>query len=424
MKNTHIIGGGTVSYVRSHLALSAPAYGETAKKLHNLCELKSDKLNVITHLTRMAGGSKHLETPEDISKLIDGLILDSDTKIIFMNAAICDFKGAVDGISGKREERLSSRLDKDIELKIEPTKKLISKIRKHRKDIFLVGFKHTCNKTLDEQYIAGLNLLKESSANLVLSNDAGTKFNMIITPEEARYHITNDREEALSQLVDMAYLRSHLTFTRSTVINGNSISWDSNLIPQSLKSVVDFCIKKGAYKPFRGVTVGHFACKVNDTTFVTSKRKTNFNDLDTIGLVKIETDGPDSVIAYGSKPSVGGQSQRIIFDRYNGYNCIVHFHCPIKPNSLINQVSQREYECGSHECGQNTSNGLSQIADDVLAVYLKEHGPNIVFKHTVDPKLIIQIIEDNFDLNDKTGGPISLGQILKTPDTLDTLVNI
>lgn len=455
MKKVHIIGGGTTSYIDSHLALCAPAYGTTARQLAEMCKNapyshvlypyghNKSYLEVVLHLTRMAGGDKSLDTVHDLGKLLDGIKADPETKIVFMNAAVCDFQGILgerhvssglftygDTPGSKDAPRLSTH---DLERKdrsswphllLKPYGKMLGHIRRGRKDIFLIGFKQTSGATLQEQYIAGLNLLKESSCNLVLANDRETRLNMVITPEEAKYHVTPNREEALIGLVEMAYLRSHLTFTRSTVIDGKPIPWDSDLVPSALRTVVDYCIEKGAYKPFRGATVGHFACKVDDTTFLTSKRKTNFNDLDANGLVMVKTDGPDSVIAYGSKPSVGGQSQRIVFNEHAGYDCIVHFHCPIKPGSKIPQVSQREYECGSHECGSNTSGGLAQVDDDILAVYLIEHGPNIVFKRTVDPQKVIKVVEDNFDLNDKTGGPVSLGQILKTPDTLDSLMEL
>lgn len=126
-------------------------------------------------------------------------------------------------------------------------------------------------------------------------------------------------------------------------------------------------------------------------------------DLDKNGLVKVVTDGPDSVIAYGSKPSVGGQSQRIVFHEHQEYDCIVHFHCPKKPNSLVPEVSQKEYECGSHQCGQNTSRGLQKFGN-LSAVYLQEHGPNIVFHKSINPQEVIDFIEANFDLDEKTGG--------------------
>jgi hypothetical protein len=171
--------------------------------------------------------------------------------------------------------------------------------------------------------------------------------------------------------------------------------------------VVNYCIEQGAYKVFNGATVGHFACKIGDTEFLTSIRKTNFNDLAKNGLVRVKTDGPDTVIAYGAKPSVGGQSQRIIFSEHNDYNCIVHFHCPIKEGSEVPVRSQREVECGSFSCGKNTSDGLKRIGN-LSAVMLDNHGPNIVFHDSIDPQEVIDFIEANFDLSDKTGGPVSL----------------
>jgi hypothetical protein len=292
-------------------------------------------------------------------------------------------------------------------MKLTPTAKILKSIREGRKDITLVAFKTTAGATEHQQYLAGLKLLKKNSVNLVLANDVITRTNMIITPEEAKYHVTTDREEALEQLVDMTWHRSHLTFTRSTVIAGELVPWNSPEIFPSLKKVVDFCIRYNAYKPFGNATVGHFACKIGEKTFLTSVRKSNFNDLEKNGLVKVETDGKDTVIAYGAKPSVGGQSQRIVFTEHPDCDCIVHFHCPKKEGSLVPSVSQREYECGSHQCGQNTSTGLTKFGN-LYAVMLDNHGPNIVFNHSIDPQEVIDFIVENFDLALKTGGPVAI----------------
>ncbi len=419
-KKVHILGGGTVFHVASHLALSAPAYGATAKRLYQLAKEEFENLDVELHLTKMAGGT-NLETNEHVSAWVDAVVRAPLTKIIFFNPALVDFEGSpwmthevgydepLD--TGKYAQRLNS--SKDYMITLHGGVKIVDRIRKTRKDITLVAFKTTCGATPDEQYIAGLNLLKRASCNLVLANDVKTRLNMVITPEEARYHVTTDRDEALRGLVQMANLRSHLTFTRSTVVSGEPISWSDPAVPESLRTIVDHCIKQGAYKPFRGATVGHFATRLpgTDNAFLTSRRKTNFNDLDKLGLVKITTDGPDSVIAYGHKPSVGGQSQRIVFSDHPEYDCIVHFHCPIKPGSQVPVVSQREFECGSHECGRNTSNGLHQFyvgQSKFSAVYLDQHGPNIVFNRAADPQDIIRFIEKNFELKEKTGGFVEI----------------
>lgn len=404
-KRVHIISGGTINKVRPHFALAAPAYGSVGRVLEKLAQEQFPTMDVILHQTRMAGGRRNLETVEDVARLVEGLKDDPLTKVIIMSAAIADFEGTVNVPSGRLKTS-----DGDLTMQLTPSKKIIDGIRNIpnkggavRKDIFLVSFKATAGATGQEQYESALHNLKRSSSNLVFANDVENHRMMVVTPEEARYHETTNRHEALRGLVEMTELRSHLTFTRSTVIAGEPVSWSSSLVPDSLRKVVDHCIHGGAYKLFHGATVGHFAVKLDDTTFLTSRRKTNFNRLDEIGLVRIETDGPDSVVAYGSKPSVGGQSQRSIFKEHPGMDCIAHFHCPIREGSSVPIVSQREFECGSHECGQNTSRGLSQFGA-IKAVYLDQHGPNIVFPRDIDPQIVIDFIEANFDLTKKTGG--------------------
>lgn len=422
MKEIHILGGGTVSHVRNHLALTAPAYGSTARFINSILldqmyDLVSDKrignYDVFLHLTKMADSGKgKLETNEDVSKLVDTLIANPDVKIIFFNAALVDYNASVleydwqhgdcSTKSGKYETRLKTS-EGSRSLWLTPTEKLISKIRKDRKDIFLVGFKTTCGSTEDEQFLTGLNLLKSSSCNLVLANDTKTRTNMVITPEQARYSVTTDREAALKELVEMTLARSKGTFTRSTVVDGNSVSWNAATVPDSLKKVVDHCIAKGAYKPFNGATVGHFAYKNvwGDGGFITSKRKVDFNKLSEVGMVHCVATNDNEVTAYGAKPSVGGQSQRIVFKDHPEMDCIVHFHCPPKVKGLSTR-SQRDFECGSHECGQNTSNGLREDEPGIKCVYLDKHGPNIVFNRSIDPQKVINFIDRNFDLSQST----------------------
>lgn len=423
-KTIHIISGGTVSHIATHLALCAPAYGGTGRALANICHSVCPELDVMLHETKMVTGHQRevsgiwygsrMETNEDVDRLISRIVEDYSVKIVFMPVALCDFN--VDYISssygihadpiGKDAPRLSTHDDGDYTLGLKPADKIIKKVRAKRKDIFLVGFKTTDGVDEKTQYLAGLNLLKEASCNLVLANDVKTKLNMVITPEEAKYHVTTDRYQALKGLVEMAKLRSHLTFTRSTIVAGEPVPWNDPIIPPALREVVNYCIKHNAYKPFRGATVGHFAAKLSSDTFITSQRKTNFNDLEKIGLVRIKTDGPDTVIAYGAKPSVGGQSQRIVFSEHPEYDCIVHAHVPIKEDSEVPRVSQREYECGSHECGKNTSRGLKRFGN-LSAVYLDNHGPNIVFNGKINPQEVIDFIDANFDLSGKTGGYVS-----------------
>ncbi len=414
MKQLHIIGGGTFSYVRNHLALAMPAFGETARKLQALCFDRFPNMDINLHLTKMAYPPSNIITNEDVEVLVNEWVQNLDTKVIFFNVGLCDYRGNIatsDNLSLTTSGKYAPRLKTEVgyqTLLLTPTDKLLHLIRRTRKDITLVAFKTTCGATEQEQYLAGLSLLKKNSCNLVLANDTVTRVNMIITPEEAKYHVTTDRDEALKQLVDIAFHRSQLTFTRSTVVGGEPVPWASELVFPALRTIVNHCIEQGAYKPFNGATVGHFACKVGPKEFLTSIRKSNFNDLATKGLVRVTVaDDGETVLAYGAKPSVGGQSQRIIFSEHNDYDCIVHFHCPQKLGSEVPVISQREVECGSNTCGKNTSNGLKRMGN-LSAVMLDNHGPNIVFHHDINPQEVIDFIEDNFELSLKTGGPVTI----------------
>ncbi len=401
----HIIAGGTQFHVRPHLALAAPAHGTAGRAL--LHELETRGQEAALYLTRMAGGPKDLDTNADVARLVAALVADPATRLLFMPVALCDFTASVieDGEptpSGKEQPRLRTAEGKQT-MVLTPAPKVIGAVRRDRKDVFLVGFKTTAGATPSEQLAAGLRLLKQSSCNLVLANDLHTRLNMVVTPEQAAYHVTEDRRAALSALVDMALLRSRLTFTRSIVVPGAPVPWSSELVPPALRRIVDHCVARGAYKPFLGATVGHFAVKIGEGRFLTSRRKTDFNHLSEVGLVLVETRGDREVVAHGSRPSVGGQSQRILFADHPGLDCIVHFHCPLRPGSPVPVRSQRPFECGSHECGRNTSDGLRPFGD-VWAVMLDKHGPNVVFPRTADPARVIQFIEENFDLGGTTAG--------------------
>lgn len=415
-KKIHIFGGGLAHNIANHLSLAALAYGTTAKQLSGICSGKFDSMDVELHLSKMAGGN--LTTVQSAIDVVDRIVEDPQTKIVFFTCAFPDYYPVKTSTwmnpdlpipEEPEQRRFDSRSEQCLDISCGVGEKVINRIRKKRKDIFLIGFKTTVGKTEQEMFEAGLRQCKESSVNLCFVNDTGTRKQMIITPEEAAYANTCSRGEALVELVDIVWHRSHLTFTQSTVIDGKPIPWDSPQVPQALRTVVDFCITQGAYKPFMGATVGHFACKIGPNEFLTSIRRSNFNDLDKTGLVQIITNGPDTVLAFGAKPSVGGQSQRMIFRDHEGCNCVVHFHCPLKenPKDEIPTVSQREYECGSHQCGQRTSDNLKEFPDygGLKAVYLDKHGPNIVFDDKkVTAEQVIQFIENNFDLNQKTGG--------------------
>ncbi len=406
---------------------------------------------------------------------------------------------------GKYTGRLNTSKLPEVCLELSVQDKIIQKIRKERKDILLVGFKTTCGATKEEQFHKGLKLCKDASANIVFANDvckeriakvnqinadiANTKASLygmvysdrgsleyktiletklknlraelnlyqnngLVTPEESSYWY-NTRQEALQALAQMALDRTHLHFTRSTVVGSETVSWNitqrvpakiytlgeepkvkptrgpretipNPLISETFRSVFNWVRSQGGYKQGpTGATVGHFGIKLGSNEFLTSKRKTDFNKIEEVGLVRVITDDPDNVfgykhffetsqgdkvIAFGAKPSVGGQSQRSLFDTFPELDCIIHFHCPLKTESrkYFNTTPQFSYECGSKECIASNITGFQEYkvseTHSIWAGHMDYHGPNIVFSKDIDPQLVINFIDQHWDLSRKTDG--------------------
>ena len=423
----YIISGGTTMPIAPHFSICSEAYGTIGSQLDDRKDRGDFKDKDVYFIeTKMARGrhglplhignrlkalgwdkDREIKTNDDVSDLVDLLVKNRRTRCIVMAAALCDFKPEALLTKNSLVEDFGSHMPRlhgqsNIQVSMGSTEKIINKIRKTRKDIFLVSFKASSNLSDRELYIQALHNLKSSSSNLVFANDISTETNMIVTPEE--YFYKYKRKCAIAKLAKMIDSRTACTFTRSTVVDGKTVDWSSDKVPSSLRQVVNHCIDKKAYKPFRNATVGHFAFDGDDGFIYTSIRKSNFNEIDKVGLVRVEAVGNDKVIAYGAKPSVGGQSQRIIFKEHKDVNCIVHFHCPMKENSKVPVASQWQNECGSHECGMNTSNNMKEMLPGIKAVMLEGHGPNIIFNRDIDPQTVIDFIEDNWSLSEKTGG--------------------
>lgn len=455
----HVVGGGTFTHVRPHFALCAPAFGTLARQIAEHMKWDSERgdwcsdVDVLLHLTRMAtaGGNTMplandpyglgpLETNEDLTRLADAIIADPASHIVFWTCAVTDWDphrlsqdvmlapdnriaGDHDAsvAFGKGEGRLSTRHPdgepKDIKLWLRPSEKILAKFRSKvaenpRKDIFLVACKTTAGESEEEMFRRGLRLLKTNSCNLVLVNDVQTRLNLIVTPEQAPYTPETGsaamRSEVVSLLCDMAQSRAQGTFTRTRVLSGYEVPLDDPAVPGPFRQVVRWCIDNGAYRPNpNGVTVGHYAYRVTDNMLWSSRRHRNFNEDARLVPVEFTEDG---VTAFGSKPSAGARSQMILFEDHSQYDCVVHFHCPLKPGvdfghpdeAHIPLRFQRDFECGSHECGHNTSAGIRD-REGIGVVMLDKHGPNILFRSTDDPERVIRFIERTFDLGRTTG---------------------
>lgn len=484
-KRIFIICGGTINKVSPHFAFSAPAYGSVGLKLYNEIKDQIEKRNVWQHEfiknpeqrdgftytvelipTKMAlnvlpvemcmgyscfmkqAGLTDIETNEDLSKFIDYLISNPETRCIIMAAAVCDFEPmniseiVDDGFLGepvfkfgKDQKRLGSGNCYSMEIK--PSEKILTKIRQQRKDIFVVSFKTTSGEGRDMTYKKGLLSLKKNSSNLVFANDIKDKINMVVTPEEFPYE-SSTREEAVKQLADITFKRINLTFGDKTILKDDKRAFPEELlkegvIPQNWYDVMKYLFSHNAFKPLpdTGKTSGHFGCRVDGKDYerITSERKINHNESFERGMIPVYSYKKGELIVGGAKPSVGEKTQEVIYQQLGDkIHSIVHFHCPLKNvvsgvlvgaseqkgipagninilvNSMVSLREQLPYECGSAECAFNTMSGMEEKEPGIYAVHLHNHGPNIAFHKDVSAQHVIDFINKYWDLDDKTGG--------------------
>lgn len=198
-KSIHIFGGGTIQHVRNHLALCAPAYGTTARKLAVELENLPLDMAVKLHLTKMADPESSMETNQDVSRALYGLLSSADTRAIIFNVAMCDFSGQIDGVaSGKYAERLNTRDEGPVHMELAPTPKVLASIKIARPDVFVVGFKTTAGATEIGQQTAAERQIHETGVDLVLANDTVTRNNMLVDAKGKR--LRGSREEVLEML--------------------------------------------------------------------------------------------------------------------------------------------------------------------------------------------------------------------------------
>lgn len=204
-----VFGGGTVMYVRNHMALCAPAYGATARKMAALFE--GNGFQVDLRLTKMADSSSHMETNMDVADELHRVLADPNLAGIVFNVALCDFEGHIGHVpSGKYAERLQTRevSDAGLKLTLKPTPKLLGMVKTLRPDVKSIGFKTTADEPADTQITKANRMASEHGITWMLANDTVTRNNIVLrsggrtmprTLQDALYNGTV-RNEALAVL--------------------------------------------------------------------------------------------------------------------------------------------------------------------------------------------------------------------------------
>ena len=393
MKKIIILGGGTIQPIANHLSLAATAYGTIAKNLHVLL---SDSELI---LTKMADPASNIVTNKDVEDVIDDILENPNVKCVVLSVAFCDYEYENGDFHA---DRIISSDNDSLTLTFKASNKVIDKIRRKRPDIFLIGFKTTTNKTVEEQFLIGLKMMKRSKCNLVLANDTVTRNNIIITPEETYYGNTTDRKLITLELANMIKMRYDATYNRTNFIETESTS--INTTSETFQSVIKYLIDNKAFIINNGnnFSNGHYCEKINDNSFLSSQRRSDHNKVFEEGMSIVSVDENDIFTVKGKrKASVGARSQWLILNKYPEFDCIIHTHNPLKEGSMFPIAEQKPFQCGSLECGMNTLDNMADFGD-FKAVYLNKHGANILFKSTTKAEDVIKFISDNIQLGVKT----------------------
>lgn len=182
----HVFGGGTVTYVRNHLALCAPAAGTTARVLAQMLGAGGAvdcAMPVVLHETRMANPSSRMESNDDVRQRLEEVLSMRDTRAVIFNVALCDFDGSIGDVpSGKYAERLQTREieQEGLSMTLRPTPKLLGRVHALRPDVLSVGFKTTADASSAVQVQRANRMASQHTLNLVLANDTVTRNNLVL----------------------------------------------------------------------------------------------------------------------------------------------------------------------------------------------------------------------------------------------------
>jgi phosphopantothenoylcysteine decarboxylase/phosphopantothenate--cysteine ligase len=113
-----------------------------------------------------------IKTTEEMLKTVKDRILDEKQDVIFHTAAVADFSIAHSNkkVPNKLDTRKGTKT-----IKLIPTPKIVDKIKKYDKNIFLVAFKAEYGISKELLIKRAIDKLYECKGNLIVANDVSKK---------------------------------------------------------------------------------------------------------------------------------------------------------------------------------------------------------------------------------------------------------
>jgi len=206
----------------------------------------------------------------------------------------------------------------------------------------------------------------------------------------------------------MTLTRSDDNLMHIKVLDEVPVKW--SMAPKVLRDVVEHCLAAGAFEGFEGASVGHFGYLSRDPIWgdfldvlLSSRRKQNYNEPEGLDLAQVYFLDDGAVQSKGGMPAAGIYSQFKLLKRHDAFDCVIHFHCPQKPDNKVSIHPQKLSEYGSSDCGHNTTKDVQFFENNQIGVVVfDKHGPNVLFKSDGNAQVVIKFIEENFELNKRT----------------------
>ncbi len=203
-KNVLVTSGPTKEYIDPVRFISSGSSGKTGITIAEEADQRGAKITFIK-----GQGSKspnimdfqeiEVETTEEMLKAAENTVRENDIDICVFTAAVADFKPQMS------EKKIKS--GQKIDLKLEPTPKIIEKIREIDSNINIIGYKAEVG--VDNEELISKAKKKLDTADMIVANDVsdygfGTDKNEVylITKEEVKHLPLKDKKELATDIWD------------------------------------------------------------------------------------------------------------------------------------------------------------------------------------------------------------------------------
>jgi phosphopantothenate-cysteine ligase len=308
-----------------------------------------------------------------------------------------------------KNSKISSDSD-DLILRLKPTTKVISIIKKLQPHAFLVGFKLLNGASDAELFDVGFKLLRKNRCNLVVANDLakirqGTHEALVIYPEK-EFDKFSGKEAVAKNLIDIMFKRGSVAHPKSINVGNEILSLEQFRTQiESMKKTGKQLFDSGLLPTVESGTYGNMSIMTNNGMLITGRNvnKGNLSDNDIVYVEKCVDSSEENVYSnvhyHGTvKPSIDTAIHWELYKK-TGKKAIVHVHTKKMYSNF--PITGDNYPCGSDEELKAIIEVWEANPQDIIQLY--KHGLIILGDtledclsklNTVNNKLSIEKMEN------------------------------